>query len=317
MRKRLLTILLSLLVLMMAALSVLVPFLYLRVRNNRKDGLVEDIPASYYSRRSSSYAKNASRQLTGAEQLRLIYGLWESETTALVSSSEELQLTPYEAADAAKKYLKFLAGKNAWPMKLINSMDSWYTWTARPYRATDAAFRSFSVLYWLITFTRYDSTETHTVCLTDSGNFCFAYTGDTELERLPEEVSDTYTVSTNAGSDIQSFQDTSFLQLIPSTPYETGFTAESTWLYEGSRTIPTIPHYRELLEQDAWAGDVDTAYLYMEKSPTPVSAQGNLTLDSMEQLFNSPSADSFCLMVRNAEKPDGTGAVVILLPYQN
>ncbi len=313
MKRTLKIIIPSTILLAMVAVSVFTPFLYLRLRDRRTNGVVEDIPSSYYNRRSTSYVRNASGQLTGAEQLSLIYGFTESEMVPLTSDADGLTMTPYDAANTAEKYLAFLTDEGAWPARANANSRNWYAWAAKPYQVTDAAFASFTVYFWIITFTRYDSAEVHTVCLTDSGNFCFAYSGSSPLNKMPSSKAETFTTATITGKDIQTDMQNGFITIIPSSPFRIGYTAETTWFNGQGLSIPEIPHFSSLLEQSEWLPVTESAYLLMERAPNSPPSSKYYEID-LEKAFGTPGTDSYRLIVQRVKKEENQGSLVLLLP---
>lgn len=129
-------------------------------------------PMEYYSGVSSAVARNASSQLSLNQRMKLITGLWESEDSA--ASLNESAISDYEAVSLAKDGLKKLYEGGLYPYSLTDNYGNWYSWNTAFYKSVDSTFHTYTVYYWVIYFTRYDNSETHTVLMTEDGNILFA-----------------------------------------------------------------------------------------------------------------------------------------------
>ena len=127
-------------------------------------GQVMSVPVEYYSAPSEALVKNISRQLTEQERLSLIYGDWES--TIQEASDKDVSLTEYEVV-----HLEYPIDSRYQP---------WYTWEATPYKAVDTTFKTYAAIFWKVTFTKYDGSESFVYYITENGTLL-------DLSRLPKE----------------------------------------------------------------------------------------------------------------------------------
>lgn len=110
--------------------------------------------------------------LTASEQLQLVTGKWESERQQ--ANAEEMALSGYEAANAAREGVQELYESKVYPDSIATAYGNWYTWTAAPFKAVDAAFGTYAAYYWEVTFEKYDGSQTHTVYLLEDGTVFLA-----------------------------------------------------------------------------------------------------------------------------------------------
>lgn len=128
---------------------------------------VAPAPKEYYIASGSAIAKNASIKLTEYEKMKLISGAWES--TEKPVSSEESSITELEAANLAKAAVEELYQNLLYPYHFESSYKNWYSWDASLYQCTETTFNTYTAYYWIITFYKYDSSETHKVMITENG----------------------------------------------------------------------------------------------------------------------------------------------------
>lgn len=136
-------------------------------------GHMINIPSEYYASTGSASSTVASMQLTEYEKIRLISGAWDSESTLMDSSSIEKD-DAFTMIEKAKEGLKLLYQKDLYPTSFSKTGSTWYTWDAKCYRSTDSTFHTYSAYYWLITLTKFDRTETHTILMTEKGTILYA-----------------------------------------------------------------------------------------------------------------------------------------------
>ena len=159
-----------------ACASVYVPKLLLNNRMNQNIDKVNVVPTEYYSGPSVAVVKSASRQLSAYQRLQLITNSWESNVSP--ASEEECSISEYDAYLLASDNILKLYNDGLYPEKISSEYQNWYTWRAVPYKALDTTFGIYAAIYWEITYTRYDNTESHKVIIDESGELlCAIATG--------------------------------------------------------------------------------------------------------------------------------------------
>ena len=165
------------LILVIVAVAVTVVAIWLPGEKLRHDdeaelSVVKDVPAEYYSGPSEAIIKNASRQLTNEERIQLITGTWESSVERV--SEGACELTEFGIKTLTINRIDTLYAKGLYPKSLSGDFDSWYTWSAIPYRALDSTFLSYAAIFWDVRLTKFDGTEYHRVIITESGDILYA-----------------------------------------------------------------------------------------------------------------------------------------------
>lgn len=127
---------------------------------------ISSVPKEYYIS-SSVISKNASAKLTEYEKMKLISGAWESIEKPV--DSNQSNITELEAANLAKAAVEELYQNLLYPYHFESSYGNWYSWDASLYQCTEINFNTYTTYYWLITFYKYDSSETHKVLITENG----------------------------------------------------------------------------------------------------------------------------------------------------
>lgn len=160
------------LTLLVALCGIFLPGQVLNIQGEAAVDQVLAVPEDAYSSASSAMARNASANLGLYEKLQLITGEWES--TRGEAASYEMELQDYEAAEAARDGLKRLCDAGLYPESVTSDYGDWYTWQAKPLKALDTTFHTYTAYYWEITFVRYDRTRRHTVFLLEDGTVFLA-----------------------------------------------------------------------------------------------------------------------------------------------
>ncbi len=157
-RRKIISYVISVIALLLTATVVtatlVLPGLLMKRGARRDQGVVMAVPAAYYSGPSDAVVKNASRQLTEEQRIRLIYGEWESEISP--ASGSECSLTEYEVV-------------TGFTYPVVSKYQQWYTWQAEAYKAVDTTFATYMAVYWRVTFTKYDGSEIHEYYITEGG----------------------------------------------------------------------------------------------------------------------------------------------------
>ena len=166
-RNNLINILVIALCIISACASVYIPKLLLNSRMNQNIDKVNVVPTEYYSGPSVAVVKSASRQLSAYQRLQLITNSWESNISP--ASTDECTISDYEAYILSSESILALYNAGLYPEKLSSEYQNWYTWKATPYKALDTTFGIYAAVYWEITYTRYDNTESHKVIIDENG----------------------------------------------------------------------------------------------------------------------------------------------------
>ena len=190
---------------LIACASVSLPKLFLYRQQKKNIDKVNVVPAEYYSGPSIAVVKSASRQLSSYQRLQLITNVWDSDTSA--ATKEECSISEYDAYELAAERISELYNNGLYPEKISSEYQNWYSWKATPYKAVDTTFGIYAAIYWEISFTRYDSPETHTIIIDENGELLYAFAnGKTEYSNFTPDVeaSTTDVSAKNISTDIIS-----------------------------------------------------------------------------------------------------------------
>ena len=160
--------------------GILLPKYLLSRKANSQISIVNTAPEDYYLASGTAMAQNASRQLSSLDRIKLISGKWESISEQC--STKEGFLTESEAVALAKKQLEYYYETSAYPYSLTSAYDNWYSWTTELYKYTDTAFNTYTAYLWVIKFTKFDNSVTHTILMTESGTIINAETNDNTIK---------------------------------------------------------------------------------------------------------------------------------------
>ncbi len=175
-----------------ACASVYLPKRFLDRQQKKNIDKVNVVPAEYYSGPSVAVVKSASRQLSSYQRLQLITNAWESDTSP--ATKDECSISEYDAYTLAMESISGLYDNGLYPEKLSSEYQNWYSWKATPYKALDTTFGIYAAIYWEINFTRYDSDETHTIIIDESGELLYAFAnGKTEYAKFEPSVNSSTT----------------------------------------------------------------------------------------------------------------------------
>lgn len=152
--------------------SVVLPKYILKSNSEKNYNTVTEVPTDFYSGPSEAVVKNASKQLSNYQKLQLISGLWESEISA--ASDSETNISELDAKDLAISKLISLSSDGLYPINVDSDYQKWYSWEASAYKAVDTTFRTYAAIYWDVTFTKYDNSESHRIIITENGDVLFA-----------------------------------------------------------------------------------------------------------------------------------------------
>ncbi|MCR5700843.1 MAG: hypothetical protein K6G76_01715 [Lachnospiraceae bacterium] len=170
--KTLFNIIICITALALVSFCVVLPRFILRRNTEKKFNTVAEVPAEYYSGPSEAVVKNASKQLSTYQKLQLISGIWDSEISE--ASDSEINITELDAKDLAITKLIDLSSNGLYPTNVDSDYQKWYSWEAHSYKAVDTTFQTYAAIYWDITFTKYDNSESHRIIITENGDVLFA-----------------------------------------------------------------------------------------------------------------------------------------------
>ena len=154
-----------------ALTGIILPGKLLTLQEKQEYNQIEAVPEEYLTS-SSALAKNVSSNLKTSERLQLIAGQWESENQE--AKPYEMDMEDYEAVRHAREEMKELYERGLYPVDLSSKYANWYAWTATSYMAVDTTFHTYAAYYWIISFEKYDGTETHTIWMLDDGTIFLA-----------------------------------------------------------------------------------------------------------------------------------------------
>ena len=182
-----------LLCIMLCAITVIssffIPDLLLNKRKSKLAGNIVVAPESYYVESGNATARNTSSNLTSLEQIKLISGTWESNGSSC--SLDQGFLTENEAVSLARYSLNSFYDMGVFPYANEANYNNWCSWDAELYCYTDSLFNTYSAYLWVISFTRFDNSVTHTVYMTEKGVIIGATTTDTNY--TPSKLMAAYT----------------------------------------------------------------------------------------------------------------------------
>lgn len=152
--------------------SLLLPGLFLRRNANHLSKQLHDVPSEYYLGSGSAISQIASMQLSEYEKIRLMCGAWDSNTRVIASDQNEHNNTVI--VKQVKEQLQYLYKHNLYPTSFSSVGANWYTWKIDCYCSTDSTFHTYSAYYFIVTLTKFDNSERHTVMITQDGTIVYA-----------------------------------------------------------------------------------------------------------------------------------------------
>lgn len=171
--------------------SLIIPEVLLAKRCTLSTDKVNVAPESYYVESGTAIARNTSSNLTSLEQIKLISGAWES--TGATCALDEGFLTENEAVELARYRLNSFYNMGIFPYSADSNYNNWCSWDAELYCYTDSLFNTYSAYLWVISFTKFDNSATHTVYMTEKGVIVGATTSDKDF--YPNKIIAAYTNS--------------------------------------------------------------------------------------------------------------------------
>lgn len=147
--------------------GIFLPGIMLHSNINIMADKVVVVPQKYYAASNSAMAKSNSKRMKTSEKIQLITGTWES--TIQEANKYEMEMKDYEAVTLAQSSIEELYEAKLYPSLISTEYGSWYSWTAKSYKAIDSIFNTYTSYYWVINFTKYDGTERHEIYMLEDG----------------------------------------------------------------------------------------------------------------------------------------------------
>ena len=126
------------------------------------------LSTTLYDVSKSQIVHDVSMRLDEADRIKLVRGEWESNCI-------EIESVPGGHTNNKLVKLAIAGTKDMYENGQIpfyidtNSDSEWYSWKVDHYVATDSAFNIYSAYYCKITFTKYDSSVSYVVTMTEAG----------------------------------------------------------------------------------------------------------------------------------------------------
>ncbi len=162
------------------AASFFIPDLLLNGKREKSTNLIQTAPESYYVESGNAMARNTSSNLTSLEQIKLISGSWES--SGRKCELNEGFLTENQAVEMARNNLNIFYDMEIFPYSATANYNNWCSWDAQLYCYTDNLFNTYSAYLWVITFTKFDNSVSHTVLMTENGVIIGATTTEADYK---------------------------------------------------------------------------------------------------------------------------------------
>lgn len=147
--------------------AIFIPKNLLNRKYSNIQNKVTAAPENYYLASNTAMAKKASELLATYEKTYLITGSWDS--VCKKADYQDALLKETDAVALAKQKIDELYALELYPYSLSSSYNNWYSWTTDLYSYTDTNFNTYTCYLWIITFTRFDNTLTHTILMTEDG----------------------------------------------------------------------------------------------------------------------------------------------------
>ena len=148
-------------------IAFVMPGEILMQQSSRELDVVKMVSKESYQSEDSALAREASAKLSREERMQLIRGELESEISE--AGEYEMQLQEYEAVQLAREKIAGLYKGGKFPADLSKLYQNWHGWQAKPYKAVDTTFHTYTAYYWEIVFERFDQTQAYTVWMLEDG----------------------------------------------------------------------------------------------------------------------------------------------------
>ena len=196
--------------------GLFLPGFFLNTSAERLSDHLQAVPSDYYMSSGSAILEVASLQLSEYEKIRLISGAWDSENNSV--STDQMENNAYTMVKTAKDNLKKMYLSDLYPTSFSKIGSNWYTWNAECFSSTDSTFHTYTAFYWLITLTKFDNTEKHTILITEDGTILYAEAVIPTSNKSLAKVARNYRKLPYAESKLCSFTELSKYTVSPSYP---------------------------------------------------------------------------------------------------
>lgn len=149
------------------ASGMLIPKFLLNKKSKSQMSVVTTAPEDYYLGSGTAMARKASEQLSSLDRIKLVSGAWGSISSKCDTS--EGFLGESAAVNLAKEQLEHFYDANVYPYSLSSTYGNWYSWSTELYQYTDTVFNTYTTYLWVIKFTKFDNSLTHTILMTENG----------------------------------------------------------------------------------------------------------------------------------------------------
>lgn len=157
--------------------SFFLPDMLLKATRSSTTNDIIVAPEKYYVESGNAMARSTSSRLNSLDRIKLISGSWES--TGRQCDISEGFLTENQAITLAKNNLDEFYSVGVFPYSISSNYNNWYSWDTKLYCYTDSLFNTYSAYLWVINFTKFDNSISHTIYMTESGVIIGAETTDT------------------------------------------------------------------------------------------------------------------------------------------
>lgn len=181
--KKIIPFIMILLTLLTICGAYFLPKLLLKSAYEHAQNKIETAPESYYLASNTAMSKKASELLESYEKTNLITGAWDS--TYKKASYEDAFLTESDAVAIAKENIDQLHDLGFYPYSLTSSYNNWYSWTTSLYSYSDTNFHTYTCYLWIISFTKFDNSLSHTILMTEDGVILAALANDPSKKTSP------------------------------------------------------------------------------------------------------------------------------------
>ena len=165
-------VLISALVVSVILAGLMFPVMIMERRGNALVGEVKAAPEEYYMNSASAASRNMSSAKLGEyHNMKLITQVWDSKVSE--AEVDEMSDTETDIIKKAKEKLSLYYYKKLFPVNVLENEQD-FSYKAQPFKATDTAFESYAAYFWLVEFSKKDSSERGCIVLTDEGSFLMA-----------------------------------------------------------------------------------------------------------------------------------------------
>lgn len=173
-----------------AACGMFIPGFFLKQSSESLSGQIQKAPATIKKGYGNTSIQLASSQLTEYEKIKIIVNP-DNPGSPVYKSNTHIK-SNYTMVELAKDRLEKLYLSKLYPSSFKDKTGNWYSYDVTCFEATDSTFQIFSSYYWLITLTKYDKSENHTVLITENGTILYAQAVISGTVDKPSSIEDRY-----------------------------------------------------------------------------------------------------------------------------